>query len=154
MIDVGFKLKTPCADCPFRTDAPQHEGVAADLMKYANSIDDGHFIHSCHKTDSRADDAEAGSFARATSVGVQHCAGALIMLEKMDKRQVPAWIAYAKKKFKPEELDMKAAVFSSIAQLVIHYAPSLRKIFSMIEEPVARAQAEHELTKYVRRHER
>lgn len=78
--DVGFKLKAPCDDCPFKKTTPLHSGVMSDLPMYDKQLKEGGFAHTCHKTDSRAD-----GYIEQYDGQVQHCYGALTMFNNMEK---------------------------------------------------------------------
>jgi hypothetical protein len=75
---MKFDLKRPCSNCPFRTDIVfplRIEKVAAIVESI--TLKDQSF--PCHKTTSFDDDGE-----HIPSKKEQHCAGALIMLEKTE----------------------------------------------------------------------
>lgn len=76
--DLDWDLTKPCNDCPFRRSTPWHEGVAANAVKCAESIQGHKFAHTCHKTDARADSDQG----KAWQGRPKHCAGSLIMLIK------------------------------------------------------------------------
>lgn len=79
--EVGYKLKVPCADCPFKKSTQLHSGVMGSLLEYEEHLKRGSFSHSCHKTDPRSDgyeDTYAGK--------VQHCIGLLSMLKSMEEK--------------------------------------------------------------------
>lgn len=74
-----FDLKRPCAQCPFRTDIkPYLRAARAQEIVDAMVEHDGAF--PCHKTIEHNEEGE-GVMSRSS----QHCAGALILLEKIDK---------------------------------------------------------------------
>lgn len=75
--DLGFDLKRPCKDCPFRMSTPKHGGIADSLPDYLRSVETGTFVHTCHKTDPRADSIEGKAYKGKT----QHCAGALALMK-------------------------------------------------------------------------
>lgn len=113
MAEMGFKLRRPCAKCPFRTDCmPEwlNRGRAAEI---ANSITKEQQAFQCHET------TEVGG---ADPGGEQHCAGALILLEKsgVGFGQV-ARIAGRMGVFDPEKLDLEAPVFDTISAFVEHH---------------------------------
>lgn len=119
MVDVeriGFDLKGPCSDCPFGKNAPFHSGIIADLEKLLYGLAKGDIIHTCHKTDPRAD-----GFI-ATSKNVQHCGGLLQMMAR-DASLCGSAQLHA---LATEQWDGKVheprRVFKSIRELIIHYA--------------------------------
>lgn len=79
--DIDWSRKNPCADCPFLKTSPYHNGVASSLPTYVDSIRDGSFLHTCHKTDNR----ESCDGPRNWKGKVQHCTGAILMLLRTGK---------------------------------------------------------------------
>ncbi len=76
--NLGFDLKSPCADCPFRKDFKMDDGAVAALPGYFEHIKSGTFAHTCHKTDPKSPFFKESAY----SGKVQHCVGSLIFLEK------------------------------------------------------------------------
>lgn len=77
--DLDWDLEHPCGDCPFLKSSPFHEGVATALVSHCESIDEGKFAHTCHRTDNR----EACDGPKNWTKGKpKHCAGAILMLLK------------------------------------------------------------------------
>ena len=114
--DIEMDLKTPCDDCPFRSDVYFHEGIFGSLDDYEKSFESGEFAHTCHKTDKRADGFEK-SYKKEHP---QHCAGMLIMAKKMGKPT--RLMKYAEALGEPlEGLDDNAPVFSSMEEMREHY---------------------------------
>lgn len=113
--DVLFDLKTPCDDCPFRTDVYFHRGIYDELDTYEKGLKTGNFAHTCHKTDKRADGFEE-SYKKDKP---QHCAGLLIMAKKMNKSTV--LLDYMDALGETVELNMDAPVFKSIKDMRKHY---------------------------------
>ncbi len=85
MSEVGYDLKAPCNDCPFRRSSPLHKGVLHSLPDYEKRITEGEFGHSCHKTDERAD----SGFVSLVNGKIQHCVGALAFMKKMEEADDP-----------------------------------------------------------------
>ena len=79
--ELHWDLRNPCADCPFMKTTPYHQGVAKSIPGVVESINEGRFAHTCHKTDSRkqCDGPVAG---KETGKPVQHCIGSILMLAK------------------------------------------------------------------------
>jgi hypothetical protein len=103
---MKYDLKNPCALCPFRNDAGRlyvHpttlEGMAA-----------GEFC--CHKT-GKVDD-ETGDIEPTRNS--QHCAGALIMLEKMNRPHQMMRISERLGRYDRRKLNMEAPVFGSFEE--------------------------------------
>jgi hypothetical protein len=78
--DIGWKLKTPCSDCPFKRTTPLHTGIMADLPMYEEKIKERRLAHTCHKTDSRAD-----GYVPTYDGQVQICPGSLVFFNNMEK---------------------------------------------------------------------
>jgi len=104
---MNFNLKKPCKDCPFLIgrnfplNRERREEIAESLTRYQGSF-------PCHKTTQFDDDSDL-----VNSDKTEHCAGAAIMLEKMQKpNQLMRWMerigAYDHK-----ALDMESDVFDS-----------------------------------------
>ena len=116
--DIGYRLNKPCSECPFRKDAPYHQGVFVDLPKFQKKIDDGEFLFSCHKTDPRSD-------SKGKHVGgkVQHCGGALVFQKnarELENNKILLF-AYFSKQFNPKRIRKSRKVFANMHEMVLHY---------------------------------
>jgi hypothetical protein len=106
-----FALRRPCANCPFREDClrgwlgRERAGEIADTLR-----DDRTF--ACHKT----------TRAGGSSGPEQHCAGALIVLEREGMIPQLARIAGRLGFYDPDALDPDAPVFDSLDDFVEHHA--------------------------------
>lgn len=111
---MNFDLTTPCKHCPFRTDvtpflrAARAEGICDHITDR-----DGSF--ACHKTTRHDDEGEAISSSKE-----QHCAGALIMLEKMKMPNQMMRIA-SRGSYDRTKLDMDAPVYDDAESMVNAY---------------------------------
>jgi hypothetical protein len=118
--DLAFDLKKPCDDCPFTKNAKMHEGVVQDLIPQIKLMEEGRFMHSCHKTDPRADHGRE----TPPNGSIQHCAGVLLMMKKnpdlLGKGQC---MAIFQKKWKPDLMskDAEKNAFESLGELAAHY---------------------------------
>lgn len=75
---MGFDATEPCKVCPFRLDVPcELKGIQDIGIVGLECMTHGEVMHSCHKTDSRAD-----GFVEGYTGKVQHCAGFLLMAKK------------------------------------------------------------------------
>lgn len=76
---MRFDLKTPCKNCPFRTD---ETAIRFSCRERAEEIEESAYRHGfpCHlsATDT-SDDDEDGGFEFARNGNTQHCVGAIIM---------------------------------------------------------------------------
>lgn len=97
---MNFGMKTPCKECPFRPDSITHktlsEGRLDDIVETIR--DEGTF--QCHK--SIPDEVES-----------QHCAGALIFLERENNPNQMMRIAERLRYYDPRALDMDADIISN-----------------------------------------
>jgi hypothetical protein len=118
--DLEWDMPSPCNDCPFRRDAPDHLGVVRNVVGYLNAIEDGRFSHTCHKTDNRAD------APKNWSGRPKHCAGALLFLTRAKcDLQLPLLEAGQSGKIDLKALAERAKkddrVFSSTLELIVYY---------------------------------
>jgi hypothetical protein len=103
-----FALKTPCDECPFRTDItfylnPDRKQEIADALL-------GDQTFACHKTVIHdEDDGEAV----CGNPGERHCAGAAIMLEKIDRPNQLMRIGERIGMYDRTAIDMQAPVFDT-----------------------------------------
>jgi len=118
-----YNLKSPCKDCPFRTDKEGFltRGRAEEIVK-GITLYQGHFW--CHKyTDhEQVDDEEDGedSIYRPGDKD-QMCAGSMIMLEHMEKPNQMMRIAERLGMYDRTELDMDAPVFKESDEFIDHH---------------------------------
>ena len=94
---MKFNLTRPCANCPFLAK-PQHQGWLGEerAQDIIEGIVDGQGTFICHKTDQRMQRNQEE----------QHCAGALIMLERMDRPNQMMRIAGRINQYDPSRLHM------------------------------------------------
>ncbi len=107
---MNFNLKKPCKDCPFLKSKERflcdsrYKEIAEDL------VNDKSF--SCHKTN----DFDSEGMAIETTK-TEHCAGALIMLEKMDNPNQFMNIGRFFGLYDPSNLDMNSDVYDSFNEM-------------------------------------
>lgn len=115
MTGNGFKLRRPCAKCPFRTDVPGYlrreraRGIAADVAAGAPFY--------CHET--TVEDGDDGDLVAGPNSQV--CAGSLIALERDGVGSNFTRVAERLGQFDVGRLDMDAPVVRSLAQFVEHH---------------------------------
>lgn len=103
---MKYTKTAPCDNCPFRSDRPFHLGrgrvreIRAGLVR-------GDF--PCHKTTVATAD---GDEMRATEKSL-HCAGALILLEKLEEPSQMMRICERIGLYDRTKLDMTAPVYDS-----------------------------------------
>lgn len=102
---MKFERKKPCSNCPFRKDKPFPLSVAR-----AREITDGlikqQATFTCHKTLDLAEREQ------------QHCAGALIMLEKMGQPNQMMRISERLGMYNRFELDMDFPVYKNHTEFI------------------------------------
>jgi hypothetical protein len=107
---MKYTMTTPCSLCPFRNDQKRLTVPAARLADFTI----GEF--PCHQTAESKEDEEGFSEFVATEDS-QHCAGALIMLEKMEAPHQMMRIAERLGLYDRTKLDMDAPVFGDFAEV-------------------------------------
>jgi len=115
-----FVLKKPCKSCPFRTDVSPYLNRAR-AQEIAASLE--HHSFPCHKTvDHDAVDCE---HEEGQWVGWrdkwQHCAGAEIMREKMDRPGDMLQISQRLGLRDPSRLRMDSPVFADEQDFIDHH---------------------------------
>lgn len=109
---MKMELHKPCSNCPFRTDVPGYltKARAAQICK---SIMEKDQTFSCHKTNDSDDEGQTLETANS-----QHCAGAMIFLEKQEMPN--QWMRVGERFgwYDPSKLDMNAPVFDSPDQMI------------------------------------
>lgn len=111
----NYKLVRPCADCPFRTDRPFYltPGRVSEIERSTKV-----FPFSCHNTvDESKDETHENS----------HCAGALILLEKIGRPSLVMRLAESLGLYDPKALDMEAPVYSSWDEMRLDKTDSERR---------------------------
>ena len=116
---MNFKLKRPCAKCPFRSDKvfPLHPGRTEDILN--GLLRGGTF--ACHETvdyDNQPDDDEDGDSFHVSTDGEQHSAGAAILLEKMNAPNQMMRIAERLGLYDRTKLDMSAPVYEDDEEML------------------------------------
>lgn len=102
-------LVTPCARCPFRHDVRPYI-TAARAIEIVESLTDGDQTFACHKT-TRFEEDDDGFCAAVRHPDEQHCAGAMIMLEKMERPNQWMRIAERLRIYDRHRLRMDAPVY-------------------------------------------
>lgn len=110
-----YRLTSPCPNCPFRTDIMQFL-TPERIRELERALIRGEF--HCHKTvdyypqnNSNEEDAEPSVEHAA------HCAGALILLEKLNMPSQMMRIAERFGMYDHKKLDMKAPVYDSFDEM-------------------------------------
>lgn len=103
----------PCDNCPFRSDKPFHL-AAGRVREIQAGLVRGDF--PCHKTTIDSDD-ENGCSRTATDRS-QHCAGALILLEKLEEPSQMMRIMERLGGYDRRKLKMDSPVYDTWNQMV------------------------------------
>lgn len=102
---MDFDLKRPCAKCPFRTDVrPYLSYGRAEEILVGITAQDATF--ACHETTQHDDEGD-----HIPSSKEQHCAGALILLEKTNQPNQIMRIAERLGLYDRRRLHMDAPVY-------------------------------------------
>lgn len=109
-----FSLTKPCSQCPFRSDIEPFltKDRAAEICR---SLERKSF--NCHKTIDYSDE-DIESDRREMGPDEIHCAGALILMEKADRRGDMQQIAQRLGLYDPSKLDMSAPVFETFEKMI------------------------------------
>lgn len=112
---MNFDMTNPCAECPFRNDRPGYitPERAREIMR---GITDLQQTFTCHKTtvESDTDDSdEDGQGDMIDGPNPQHCAGALILLEKLEQPNQMMRIAERLGMYDRRKLNMNAPVVNT-----------------------------------------
>lgn len=112
---MKFELRKPCANCPFRTDIEFYLGESR-AKEIADGITKKGQTFTCHKTLDY--DGEGNTVVGSKS---QHCAGALIMLEKTERPNQMMRIAERLGLYDHTKLDMNSPVFENAESFKANY---------------------------------
>lgn len=108
-------MKKPCPHCPFRTDCLKGWLGAARAEEIAESITDRQQTFPCHETCSHEDGEHIPTDEE------QHCAGAMILLEKINRPNQMMRIAERLRMYDHTKLDMTAPVFDDVEDFIDHH---------------------------------
>ena len=111
---MNFDLKTPCKDCPFRTDVRGYL-TAARAREIIDAITRQQQTFACHKTVQHDEDGE-----HIPRTKEQHCAGATILLERLNLPNQMMRIAERLGFYDRSKVDMDAPVFRTAAAMIAH----------------------------------
>lgn len=119
-----FDLVKPCKDCPFRTDVKPYltRGRVEDIL-FALAAEQRTF--TCHKTvdyTDGTDEDEGFSVPRYDNPNEQHCAGAMILLEKIKRPNQLMRIAERLNCYNRHKLRMDSPVYDSPDAMVQAYS--------------------------------
>lgn len=116
---MKFDLVRPCQDCPFLIDRRfELHPRRIDEIARALTVEDSPF--ACHKTvdySHEDTDDDGNETRRPPNPKLQHCAGALIVLERKGLRNQWAQISARMGWYHPDKLDMTSKVFASFGTM-------------------------------------
>lgn len=117
---MKMDLRRPCPNCPFRTDIRPFLS-AARAEEIVLAITEQQQTFQCHKTVHYMED-EDGEETHSQTPDDQHCAGALIMLEKME--QPNQWMRIAERLgcYDRTKLHMESPVYDDGEQMIEAHA--------------------------------
>lgn len=104
-----FGLTSPCRDCPFRTDVRPYLTPERILEIRAGLV---RSTFPCHKTTQFDDEGE-----HAPSDNEMHCAGALILKEKLGEASQMMQIGERLGLYNASKLNMDAPVFDTFEEM-------------------------------------
>lgn len=106
---MNYDRKTPCDNCPFRSDKSfaLRDGRVREIEE---SLVRGEF--PCHKTTTYDEDGDLHATAKS-----QHCAGALILLEKLNQPSQMMRISERVGMYDRSKLDMGAPVYDDFDEM-------------------------------------
>lgn len=110
---MKFDLRTPCKNCPFRTD---DTAIRFACRERAEGISESAYRNGfpCHLSAEHAEDDCGESNGYEFGEETQHCAGALIMFGHDGSGTVPfEWLDNKERDRISEQLDWSAPVFLS-----------------------------------------
>lgn len=119
---MTFDMTTPCPKCPFRTDVTPYL-TPARAREISTSLVQRQESFPCHQTTEHDDDGECIRNPEKE----KHCAGAMIMLEHMNKPNQMMRIAERIGFYDRFKLKMDAPVFATAAAFIAAQRSRRRK---------------------------
>lgn len=115
---MNYDLKKPCSNCPFRTDIkfyldPERVEEICDAIVHQQAT------FACHKTTIACKEDESDEMLVGPKT--QHCAGAMIMLEHMEKPNQMMRIMERVGGYDRTKLKMNSPVFKNAEDMVETY---------------------------------
>lgn len=115
---MDFTMRKPCARCPFRTDCRPGWLGYGRALEIADGVTRRQGTFACHET---TVDSPAGDGSRVEGPKARHCAGAMILLEKIGRPNQMMRIMERLGFYDHTRLDMAAPVFDTPAAFVRHH---------------------------------
>lgn len=111
---MNFDMTNPCCNCPFRKDIPPYL-TANRVREIDGSLIRGDF--PCHKTTVPDDDDDDDFGKMKPTSESQHCAGALIMMERMERPSQMMRIAERLGMYDRRKLNMESPVYDDFDEM-------------------------------------
>ena len=113
---MKFNLTKPCSNCPFSRDS--REGWLGEdrAIEIGEGLAYQKETFSCHKTNESDDEGNGVQTDKS-----QHCAGALIMLERMERPNQMMRISERFGGYDRTKLDMDSNVFDDHEEFIDHH---------------------------------
>lgn len=118
---MKFDLTQPCVGCPFRTDCLEGWLGGPRIVEILDSITTHDAPFACHKTTEFDDDGDV-----IPSRKEQHCAGATILLERLDRPNMAMRFSKWAGLYDPTRLRMDSPVFRTPQAMIRHHIGSSR----------------------------
>ena len=109
---MKYELKNPCGNCPFRSDVRPYLNPGR-VEEIGRALVRGEF--PCHKTTVPGPGEDDDLTDTEDS---QHCAGALILLEKMGRPSQMMRICERLGMYDPSKLNLDAPVFEDLKEMI------------------------------------
>lgn len=128
---MNFDLIRPCAKCPFRTDCQEGWLGRERAREIFEAITDRDATFTCHETtvcvDDGDEDGDDDGGRMVDGPKAQHCAGAMILLEKLDQPNQMMRIGERVGFYDRTKLDMDAPVFEDGDEFEEHHDDGRRR---------------------------
>lgn len=119
---MNFNLKKPCAQCPFRTDVTPYI-TSERAAEICHSLVNGASF-PCHKTTKHSEEEDSDMVCTPKS---EMCAGAMILLEKIERPNQMMRIGERIGMYDHRKLDMSQPVYDSPEAMIKAHKKKGRK---------------------------
>lgn len=118
---MKYTLTKPCTDCPFRIDCLEGWLGVDRAEEIINSLIARQQTFTCHSFNKFSENEDGDSIV-IEDKDSQHCAGAMILLEKIDLPNQMMRIAERLRLYDRSKLDMHAPVFDRAEEFIEHHS--------------------------------
>lgn len=122
---MQFRLRTPCAHCPWRSDRPPFFGRDERGYARARELEDslqGNHVFPCHKTATWDEDG-----VQQHTANTQACAGALITMQRGEGMGNLLRMMARLGVYDPSVLALDAATYGSLAEWAEAHNPGVSR---------------------------